>query len=112
MIITFPWPPKELNPNVKSHWAVKNRIVQKFKSECYLLCREVNFKHGSHKFAITFAPPMNRKRDVDNVIASCKTLVDALALASKLDDSKFQIKWPLEFAPVCTGGAIIVEVLE
>ena len=66
---------------------------------------------GASRFSIEFCPPDIRKRDMDNFIASCKSGIDGLAMASGIDDSKFKIQWPVEFSAPRKGGAVIVTVL-
>lgn len=40
---------------------------------------------------VTFFPPDNRRRDLDNAISSCKGQIDGLSLAFGVDDSKFNL---------------------
>ena len=61
------------------------------------------------EFKFTFHPPDKRKRDVDNVIASLKALIDGLADAWGIDDSEFLITYPRKFAEPVKGGKIIIE---
>lgn len=70
--LTLPYPPKELNPNQKVHWAVKAKHAK--------LCRSIakgiaiqykgDVPIGDLVLDLNFYPPDNRRRDDDNAIAS------------------------------------------
>jgi hypothetical protein len=36
-MLTFPWPPAPLKPNVKSHWATKAKATKEYKEMCFYL---------------------------------------------------------------------------
>jgi crossover junction endodeoxyribonuclease RusA len=110
-LITFPWPPKEISPNARVHWAVKSKLTKGFKNDC-LNCA-VQYKKelkAQSKFKIVFCPPDKRKRDADNLIASFKAGFDALSVVAGIDDSKFE--WTYVRGEPVKHGAVIVEVLK
>jgi crossover junction endodeoxyribonuclease RusA len=57
---------------------------------------------------ITFHPPDKRHRDRDNMIASCKALMDGLSDALGVDDRHFIPTY--EVCNTITGGAVIVSL--
>lgn len=97
LTIELPWPAKELNPNAREHWAKKARHVSKARQEAMLRAKAAVKHHGAPladtdglvHMAIVFNPPDKRRRDRDNIIASCKALMDGLSDAIGIDDSKF-----------------------
>ena len=95
----LPWPPKELQPNARVHWAVKAKATKKYKADCL----KSLLPHGQIKsrdyFNITMYPPDNRRRDWDNMVASIKAAIDAISIAVGIDDSKLHYY-------VFTGDAI------
>lgn len=104
-MLELSYPPSRLNPNRKSHWAVKNKAFQAYKHECFILAKS----HAPlSKFKITFHPPDNRRRDRDNIIAAFKAGQDGLAAAWKMDDSLFEITYAPLGEPV-KGGKVIIE---
>lgn len=115
MKITFPWPPKELSPNSRVHWAKKAKCAAAYKQNCYVAAKmEVNkLKYtppaGRLHLFITFHPPDRRRRDDDNCPASFKSGRDALALAIGVDDCIF-ISHPFLSDKVVKGGAVVVTV--
>lgn len=110
--LNLPWPNKVLNPNVKCHWSKKSKARKAQKDECYYLTKQsyrARYAFGDRiGVVITFCPPDARRRDLDNALAACKGLIDGIALALGVDDSRFNIAmaWgiPIE------GGMVLVTV--
>jgi crossover junction endodeoxyribonuclease RusA len=110
--ITLPWPPRDLHSNAREHWAAKARITKSYKTDCWYLFMEHRHKiKGKTKFALTFCPPDNRRRDMDGMESSFKAGIDALSIATGVDDYFFEFEKPVRGDPV-SGGAVIVEVVE
>ena len=94
--VTLGWPPRELSPNAKLHWAVKRRHTQRYREACYwqALCDGIK---PNHHYAppisihLRFIPPDGRHRDEDNMIASCKAALDGLADALGVNDREFRL---------------------
>lgn len=114
MILTFSWPPKELSPNSRTHWAPKARATKAYKAACIQEC----WAHGLGKVRkdtwgfslhLTFCPPSNRGHDLDNLVSSSKALIDAIAHVIDVNDKEFQISQE-KAAPV-KGGKVVVNLL-
>lgn len=119
MIITLPWPPSVLNPNVKKHWTVKSKAAKKHKDDCYWCTQSAKDEQGVPYFTthtiplrVTLHPPDKRPRDVDNAIASCKYLFDGIALALGVNDSRFRPQFDKDWGEVVKHGQVIVELKE
>lgn len=106
-VLELPWPPKELSPNARVHWAKKTRITKAYRTTCAI----VGFAH-SLRAAITnpvddiplhmdFYPIDKRRRDLDNLIASMKAAQDGLADSMSIDDALFITTYRLH--PNLTG---------
>lgn len=112
MILTLPWPPKELSPNARQHWATLARAKRVYRATCAALARS----QGAGRLqatdgllvGLTFHAPTRRAYDLDNALARCKAGIDGLADVLGVDDAlwSFQIARGL---PV-KGGAVVVEV--
>ncbi|MBL4664995.1 MAG: RusA family crossover junction endodeoxyribonuclease, partial [Nitrospinaceae bacterium] len=92
MIVQLPYPPKELNPNHRIHWAKKAKITKSYKRECGYQCvlqGVGGINTETVRVTVRFYPPDNRKRDLDNVIAASKAAFDAVALHIGVDDAKW-----------------------
>jgi crossover junction endodeoxyribonuclease RusA len=62
------------------------------------------------RFHMTFCPPTNRARDLDNLIASMKPALDGMAAALGVNDSTF--RFTAEIGEIVPGGRVIVEASE
>jgi crossover junction endodeoxyribonuclease RusA len=97
MLIEIPWPPKELHPNARVHWAARSRKAKDYKECCYVLARRELIRLKRSDFGekvnldIKFYPPDRRRRDLDNCIASIKYAIDGIAMALGVDDSNFTL---------------------
>jgi crossover junction endodeoxyribonuclease RusA len=119
VIIKLPYPPAELNPNKRLHWAVKRKHTMNYRLLCFRSVfaqiglqqvREFVVNHeGDFKVSITFHKPDNRKRDDDNIIASFKAGRDGVADALKVDDNRFEVSYKVSKENV-KGGLVVIEV--
>jgi crossover junction endodeoxyribonuclease RusA len=96
MIITLPWPKRELSPNSPAHYMVKHKAKKEYRQECAWQAREQGVKQdwpqaGKIGVHLHFVPPNRTRRDHDNLIASMKAGLDGLADAMGVDDSRFVI---------------------
>lgn len=90
--VTLPWPPKELSPNQKAHWAKKARFAKQYRLTCWALTKEAKLeanKDGKIHLEITFFPPDKRHRDADNMVAAIKSGLDGVADALQVNDKRF-----------------------
>lgn len=96
-MITLPWPPKELNPNnkpvTKAGAMAKHRKAQEYKEDCWIITKAAKIPkpEGNVKLDIVFYPPDNRKRDLDNMLASIKYGLDGVAAGLGIDDNRFEL---------------------
>ena len=111
MIVILPWPPKELSPNARVHFHKKAKIAKKYRADAYSACLAVGVPQitDSCPWAfITFNPPDNRRRDLDNMLASIKSGLDGIASAIGIDDS--QLSLTIRKGEPVKGGLVTVEV--
>lgn len=110
-MIELPWPPKELSPNARIHWARRSKIAAKYRADCHVLCRQSGAKapEGRILLSIEFVPPDKRRRDDDNCLAAFKSGRDGLADALGIDDSRFVTQLWLS-DKTTKGGAVRVGI--
>lgn len=108
--VTLPWPPKELSPNARVHWAALARAKRAYRHACAMqalaqgACRvQATRLHLS----LVFYPPSRRAFDLDNALARMKSGLDGLADVLGVDDRHWEltIKRAEEI-----GGMVKVEV--
>lgn len=114
LTVELPWPDKDLSPNARVHWA---RKAKKVKASRWVAFGRVTFRsEGSImvpatnglSVAYTFHPGTNRRRDLDNLIASTKAYTDGIAQALAVDDSTFRLSYKM--GELVKGGKVIVEI--
>lgn len=117
MRVDLSWPPKELSPNARVHWAKKGLATKKYRQEAMIFAKSAARydysslpESGPIKLRVTFFTPDNRRRDIDNMAASMKAAFDGIAEAWGVDDSRFRLT--LEIGAPVKHGAVIVEVLQ
>jgi crossover junction endodeoxyribonuclease RusA len=106
-MISLPWPPAKLSPNARTHWASKAKAARDYKMACFaLMSKHRKELKGQNDFHLIFCPPDNRRRDLDNMLASSKHALDALSEITGVDDSNFTLTFK-KGEPV-KGGEILV----
>ena len=89
----LPWPPPELSPNSRIHWAKKFAAKRKYRSHCDIVVLDQGVKtldpEADYVLHMTFIPPDKRHYDVDNLIARMKSGLDGLCDALDIDDQRF-----------------------
>lgn len=106
MEISLLWPPKELSPNARNHWAVIARAKRIYRTECWAATKEVSKSLaliGNYKIPleVTFYPPSKRHYDLDNCLASIKAGLDGIADALQVNDHRFLLT--VSMAPEVMG---------
>ncbi len=112
--LVLPWPPKELSPNARKHWAVRSRIAKRYRITCRLLAMQAGISAPITEkilLSLEFVPADRRHRDDDNLVASFKAGRDGLADALGIDDNRFVTQFRLS-DETTKGGAVRVLVQE
>lgn len=93
--VVLPWPPKGVRPNgPHGHWSKKASAARGYKLACLWTAAEQKIKPmkaSKIRARITFHAPDNRPRDIDNLVASVKAAIDAVAKTIEVDDSKWSL---------------------
>lgn len=114
--VELPFPPAELSPNRRLHWAKKAKSVKAYRNWVSLMTQaEVppidrgRWPYdGEIPISVTFFPPDNRRRDRDNMLASFKAGFDGIADALGVDDNRFIPTHRV--GEVVKGGKVLVEI--
>lgn len=111
-MIVLPWPSSSLSPNARGHWAVKAKSAKKAKADAATVARGAMVKIGAVPLRpvviVTFYPPTNHRRDLDNMIASFKAAQDGIASAIGVDDAYWDVSY--QRGPVKRGGEVTVQI--
>lgn len=112
--ISLPWPPSDLSPNTRSHWAALARAKKRYRDACFISTREQRIKVPAARLdvALWFVPPDRRSYDSDNLIARMKSGLDGIAQALGIDDAQFvRVSATLSDTPA-VGGRVVVTLRE
>ncbi|QIL72912.1 endodeoxyribonuclease RusA [Diaphorobacter sp. HDW4B] len=108
--LTLPWPPKELSPNARLHWAQLAKAKKAYRAACGWTAKEQGARRieaGKLNLSLVFYPPSRRAFDIDNCLARMKSGLDGLADVLGVDDKH----WTLQIARSSEiGGFVRVEV--
>lgn len=92
--VVLPWPPKDLSPNARVHWAKRSKAAKAYRAECgwqvRALAQKPKFESsGPITLDIEFMQPDRRGRDLDNMLASIKAGIDGISDALGVNDRRF-----------------------
>lgn len=108
-VVTLPWPTPCLSPNARGHWSKKASAAAKARRDAAILCQMNGVRAlpwGGMNVALEFRAPTRRAYDLDNALSSCKSLLDGIADASGIDDSRWA--YSIKRGEPVKGGAVVV----
>lgn len=112
-LIRLPWPPKQTSPNgSRGDYQGKARAARDYKQQCAVACHRLNLTRadfGTAHVEITFHPPCNRRRDLDNMLAAIKQGLDAVSSAIGVDDSQW-LRVTLIRGEKVSGGCVLCHI--
>jgi len=113
--LSFPWPPSALRPNASSPgaWRYKQAAAKAYKADCAIACRAAGLRRleaSKAHLTLRFLPPDRRRRDLDNLLASSKWLIDAVSEAIGVDDCHFS--YTILRGEPLKGGIVEVTITE
>lgn len=111
MLITLPWPPSSLSPNVRQHYMALARAKKSYRSACWFTAHSQGLRRMSAQklhLSIEFVPPSRRAFDLDNCLARLKAGLDAIADITGVDDRH----WSLSISRSETVGGMVRVTVE
>lgn len=111
--VSLPWPPSELHPNARVHWAVRAKAAKRARNDAAWTAKALGLKTieaDALDVTAIFAPPDRRRRDSDGMLSSIKNYLDGICDVVGVDDSKWSISIRRE-KPVKLG-AVRIEIKE
>ena len=108
-------PPRELSPNSRLHWSRKVQPKQQVQGDLIALMVEQGWSMKPlHKadIHVRFGLPDKRRRDMDNLIASSKAMLDALKGRVIDDDQITQVTVDYSWFESPRKPQTIIEVRE
>lgn len=95
LTITLPWPPSELSPNKRLHWARLAKMKAQYREACRIeTLRQLERARPrlAERLAalLEFVPPDRREYDRDNLTARLKAGLDGMCDALGIDDKRIK----------------------
>lgn len=99
LIVRLPFPDGRLSPNRKNgkHWTSTVGVKNAQKEQAAWLTKEAirlagpkDYGEGNIPLSLLFLSPDKRHRDLDNLLASAKPMLDALAQELGVNDRQFK----------------------
>ena len=92
--ITLPWPPSDLSPNARLHWAKQSKAKKNYRHACWAETLMANppkiADAGKLRLELIFYRPTKRVFDRDNLLARMKSGLDGVSDALKINDCRFE----------------------
>ncbi len=91
--LTLPWPPHDLSPNARVHWAALAKAKKSYRFACAIEATRQGARRidaPSLDVHFTFYPPTRRRIDLDNCLSRIKSGIDGLVDVLGVDDSKWR----------------------
>lgn len=109
--ILLPWPSRDLSPNSRVHWSKKAKAAKAARMYAFVRTLESKAMAGDGKvtLAVEFVKPSRRRMDLDNMLASIKPMIDGIAQALGVDDSRFRYLLDVADEPI-KGGVVRVTI--
>lgn len=117
MILTIPWPHKDLGQNSRVHWRTRHHLTALARRDAFLLTRQLPesqrepvSRAQALRLTVTLFPPTGRVRpDQDNCLARLKAALDGICSCCAVDDSMIRetvIRW----GDKLPGGCVRIEL--
>jgi crossover junction endodeoxyribonuclease RusA len=111
--IRLPWPPSELSPNSRLHWAQLARAKKIYRQACCAVTqatKQTLGESGYLRVELTFYRPDRRSYDHDNLLSRMKAGLDGVADALQINDRRFN---PLSVSVADgIGGYVMMRIYE
>lgn len=94
--VILPFPSADLNPNRKNgrHWGATHAVKTQARDAAYFLTMKAQAQGARvadpRTLELVYIAPDNRRRDIDNMLASSKQSIDGVCLALGIDDHVFE----------------------
>ena len=114
----LPWPPRELHPNARVHWAVRAKAAKAYRSASgWAVLEQIGkdrarvaklLKEARIPLKIVFHPKSKRRMDLDGCLSNIKSGLDGLADVLKVDDSRFELT--ISMGDPVKGGEVHITI--
>jgi crossover junction endodeoxyribonuclease RusA len=95
LCLLLPWPAVGLSPNSRLGWRRKAELVRAARWDAKIIALAASPlarfpMNVPMSLSLVFDPPTVRKRDLDNLISSCKSFQDGVCEALEINDNQIR----------------------
>ena len=111
IVLTLSWP-LETSLNSRIHWAKRAEINSANEFEGGIVAASLHsgpLPPIDYALRLTFCPPDNRRRDLDNMLGRTKKQIDGMCITWSIDDSAIK-RITLEWGDVQKPGRVVVTI--
>lgn len=113
LTLTLPWPARQLHPNDRVVWQVKQSHIRTAREFAFYATQATETAlrgfTGSMTVEYTFNPPNRAHRDLDNLIACEKSSLDGIMQGLGTNDNQI-VKVSARWGDVVKGGSVDVVI--
>lgn len=91
--ITLPLPPALLSGHNKGHWRSRAGVIKAMRQQAFLAAKAKRVQLDSAGVSYWFVLPDRRRRDVANLVQSCKPYIDGIVDAGVIPDDSWRYLW-------------------
>lgn len=112
LTVELPWPDSRLSPNARVHRMQKAQAAREARETAGWLtinARQKGIGDAAMECVRHFYPPDNRRRDIDNLGAMCKSYQDGIFDRLPIDDSQV-VRVVNEMKDKCKDGKVVISL--
>lgn len=110
MLVELPFPPSQLSPNKRMHWAALAKYKASYRAACAAATPRLKVPAGPLAMNLTFFRPNRRTFDRDNLLARMKSGIDGMCDSLGIDDKRFTVITIRVSDVVVDGGSVYVAI--
>lgn len=113
--ITLPWPDRKCHPNSRACWRAKSRVVKAMRFHAKMATLQWMNENqspdlsGDLLITMEFYPNDRRPRDIDNLVANCKSYQDGIFDALGRNDNAAKTVVG-QLCHVVRGGEVVIRI--
>jgi crossover junction endodeoxyribonuclease RusA len=112
-MIELIWPPRDLHPNARTHWAKMAKLTASYREHARAQAAAAKIvlePEGKIFLMIEFCQPDNRARDLDGMLSNLKAGLDGIADGLEVNDRRFRPS--LDWGENVKGGGVRIFIKE
>lgn len=110
-MIQLHWPDRRMSPNAREDRRAVAGVRKRYRQSAWAVTLEAGYRSLNFErvhVRVTFHPPDNRRRDLDNMLATIKSGLDGVADAIGVNDADWEIT--IRRGEKVKDGCVLIEL--